>query len=79
VVSLEYLEPAGDSASAPETWTYTRSPALTPLELCGKFLLDDPLMVTALSDRIMKVLAADDEECNAIRKMPEEAEKSQAA
>jgi hypothetical protein len=42
-------------------------------------LLEDPLMISTLSDRRMKVLAACDKECKSMRKMPEEAEKWFAA
>jgi hypothetical protein len=44
----------------------------------GDFLLDDPPMAIALSDRIMTMLAASDKECKATRKMPEEAQKLSA-
>jgi hypothetical protein len=52
MMSLEYHEPTGanNSQNAPETWTSTQSPGLTPLELYERFLLDDPPMFTERQD-----------------------------
>jgi hypothetical protein len=81
LLSQKYQEPTDTNASpdALETWVYTRGLGLTLLELYVQFLLDDPPMSTALTVQIMKVLAAPEEKCNTIRKLPEEGQKSHAA
>jgi hypothetical protein len=67
-VVCEYDQREQDAGAGPAgTWEYTRPPGLTPLELYGVHLLDEPPLVGALTRSIMKVLRAYDQECEVVR------------